>query len=432
MISKIVKEGLCTGCGTCAGICPNDAITMTIEKDRGIYIPKIDEKKCNRCDLCVKVCSGDTIDYEDTNRRLYGKIPENIFVGNYETCYSGYSGDYDIRNNSSSGGVVTQLLIFALESKLIEGALVTRMNKNNPLEPEPFIARTKEEIIEASTSKYCPVPANIAIKEILKTNIKCAVVGLPCHINGIRKAEQINKKLKELVVLHIGLFCAYNINFTGTNQLFKWMNIEREKVKKYSYRGNGWPGHMEIETKQNEIKKIPLPIYYGRFFLDYSYSPKRCLLCSDLTCELSDISFGDAWLPEYSHDKVGTSIIVVRNEIGNSILKKAVEINKILLEEIPIKKVIESQKNPLYLKKKNVNARIQILRKNIKYSNTYESSIIDYFIAYYFCLNQYLHTKSYYRDLLLNNVGYNIDKYAKLLFHVVYSKAVKKQMRDMK
>ena len=35
------------------------------------------------------------------------------------------------------------------------------MKKDNPLEPEPFIARTREEIIEASKSKYCPVPANI-------------------------------------------------------------------------------------------------------------------------------------------------------------------------------------------------------------------------------------------------------------------------------
>jgi len=73
------------------------------------------------------------------------------------------------------------------------------MKKENPLEPEPFIARTKEEIIEASKSKYCPVPANIALKEIMdsKSGEKFAVVGLPCHIQGIRKFEEVNKILKE-------------------------------------------------------------------------------------------------------------------------------------------------------------------------------------------------------------------------------------------
>jgi coenzyme F420 hydrogenase subunit beta len=47
---------------------------------------------------------------------------------------------------------------FALEEGIIDGALVTRMKKDRPLEPEPFIARTREEIIEASKSKYCGVP----------------------------------------------------------------------------------------------------------------------------------------------------------------------------------------------------------------------------------------------------------------------------------
>jgi len=79
---------------------------------------------------------------------------------------------------------VTALFIFALEKGLIDGALVTGMKKDKPLEPEPFIARTREKIISARGSKYCSVPANIALKEILKAKEeeRFAVVGLPCHI----------------------------------------------------------------------------------------------------------------------------------------------------------------------------------------------------------------------------------------------------------
>src|SRR5690606_36009483 len=115
--------------------------------------------------------------------------------------------DDNIRYNSSSGGLVTQILCFALEKGIINGALVTKMNKESPLQPQPFIARTKEEIIEASTSKYCPVPANMALKEILSSDVeKVAVVGLPCHIMGIRKAEMKNNLLKNKIVLHMGIF----------------------------------------------------------------------------------------------------------------------------------------------------------------------------------------------------------------------------------
>jgi len=31
-ISKVVESGLCTGCGTCVGICPEDAIQMGKEE----------------------------------------------------------------------------------------------------------------------------------------------------------------------------------------------------------------------------------------------------------------------------------------------------------------------------------------------------------------------------------------------------------------
>ena len=49
------------------------------------------------------------------------------------------------------------------------------------------------EPVSATKSKYCPVPANVRIKKILRRNGKFAVVGLPCHIHGVRKAEMLNK-----------------------------------------------------------------------------------------------------------------------------------------------------------------------------------------------------------------------------------------------
>ena len=162
-IKEIVKDDLCTGCGTCVALCPEEAIKLTINERKGIYVPKIDEEKCNNCGICYTACPGNEVDFRHLNLEIFGKEPEDILIGNYLNCYIGHATDYDIRYNSASGGLVTQLLIFALEEGIIDGALVTGMKKDNPLEPEPFIARTREEIIEASKSKYCPVPANICL-----------------------------------------------------------------------------------------------------------------------------------------------------------------------------------------------------------------------------------------------------------------------------
>jgi coenzyme F420 hydrogenase subunit beta len=127
-IAAIVEDGLCTGCGTCAGICPTGAIKMRMSK--GLYSPEIEEDKCIACGLCFKSCPGYSIDFEELNSRIFEKQPEDRFIGNYLKCYVGHSNDKEVRYGSSSGGIATQLLIFALEKGLIDGALVTRMSEN--------------------------------------------------------------------------------------------------------------------------------------------------------------------------------------------------------------------------------------------------------------------------------------------------------------
>ena len=376
-ISQVVEDGLCTGCGTCVALCPEEAIEMVINRKKGIYVPELNEGKCNNCGICYKVCPGHEVDFKTLNLEIFGKEPEDILIGNHLNCYVGHSTDYDIRYNSASGGFVTQLLIFALEEGLIDGALVTRMKKDNPLEPEPFIARTKEEIIEASKSKYCPVPANIALKEILNSEKgdKFAIVGLPCHIHGIRKAEQINKKLKEKIILHLGILCSINRNFLSQDYLFKKFNVDKEDVVKFDYRGEGWIGGMTIMLKNGDKIHSPLPIYYTQILRSY-FVPVRCTLCSDQSCELADISFGDIWISEFMVDKVGTSSIIVRNEMSENILQNMISNKKIELNNLNKDKLILSQMYPLHLKKTHLNARIALFKLFGKATPRYDQELL--------------------------------------------------------
>jgi coenzyme F420 hydrogenase subunit beta len=52
-------------------------------------------------------------------------------------------------------------MIFCLENGLIDGALVTRMSKNKPLSPEPFIATKREEFLIHQV-KILPSTVNMA------------------------------------------------------------------------------------------------------------------------------------------------------------------------------------------------------------------------------------------------------------------------------
>ncbi|CAJ36737.1 putative coenzyme F420 hydrogenase, beta subunit [Methanocella arvoryzae MRE50] len=267
--------------------------------------------------------------------------------------------DSEIRNNSTSGGLVTQLLICALNNGLITGAVVTRMSKDNPLVPEPFIARTQEEIIEASCSKYCPVPVNMALKELVKTGSKetIAVVGLPCHIHGLQKAKY--KGLFKCNLIFFGIFCGHTPSFNATQWLLRQNGINVADVKQIEYRGKGWPGSMTVTCMDGSKVSLDYHMYWDSGFGKYFFPP-RCTLCYDGTAEFADISFGDAWLPRFKNDRIGTSVIISRTSVGDRLLSQCKGI--IELQKVDRDEVVASQRSMLAYKKKGYSARKAIRR----------------------------------------------------------------------
>lgn len=405
-IEEIARNGLCTGCGTCVGICPYEAIEMVKNNSNGCYFPQLDNERCKYCGLCLRVCPGHSVDFKALNLNIFGKEPEDILIGNYQGCYLGHATDDEIRYNAASGGVVTALLLFALERGIINGALVTRMNKDRPLEPEPFIARTKEEIIEASKSKYCPVPANIALKELLnsKEGEKFAVVGLPCHIHGVRKAESINEKLKEKIVFHVGIFCSHNDTFWQTEFLLNKLGLREQDIAKIDYRGQGWPGMMSILLKNGRKISVPYSEVTSLHGL-WLHALPRCTLCCDLTAELADVSCGDAWLPEViANEKMGKSIVISRTKMGEAICLEAVQNGYIEIEELDPYKVKQSG-DMMKTKKKDINVRFFLRRLFNKPNPIYNTILLKPGVTNYLrgtlvYLNVWLSSRRYLRRFI--------------------------------
>lgn len=418
-ILKVVGYDLCLGCGTCVSMCPNSAIRLLIDKKKGIYLPKLDKDKCNNCGTCYNICPGHDVDFKTLNRDIFEKEPTNILVGNYINCYIGYAVDYNVRYNAASGGLITAILVFALEKGIINGVIVTKMNKERPLEPEPFIARTREEIIDSSKSKYCPVPANVILKDILKSKDgeRFAVVGLPCHIHGLRKAERINKILREKIVLRIGIICNHAPNFLATEFLLKRLRIRNDDIEKLNYRGNGWPGEMEIVTRNGHKVFIPYSStnYWGLVFNQFFY-PIRCTLCDDKICELSDISFGDAWIPGFiKNDNIGLSLVISRNKTSEEILNSAVLEHQIELKKSTEDVIVKSQS--LDTVKKKLRARINIFRlfkKRVPYyhRDLLISDLFGNFLALLF----------YVRICFISKYPSLIVLYRSLLENIIYMK----------
>jgi len=361
-LKEIIDNKLCTGCATCVGVCPKKNLVMKRNLD-GTSIPQ-SINNCSECNLCRDVCPVINSDQKEINKFFFDKIPTDKFIGNFIHCYQGYCLDENIRWKSSSGGVITSLLALLLKKKLITAALLTRPSQDNPLLSEPFMARTENDILSAMGSRYTPLPLNQLIRTILYEEGKFAVVALPCHMQGIRRAELKIPRLREKISYHLGITCSHTLNLKGVEFILQKKRIPRSQISSLSYRGEGWPGGLKIILKNKQNKYISNQnSLWSEIFGGYFFAPFYCTTCPDHLNELADISFADAWIPEIlKNDQTGTSIIITRTPLGENLITEAISSKTIKTSELKPLDVINSQLWPLSFKKINLSSRLKILK----------------------------------------------------------------------
>lgn len=354
-ITNIVRGDLCLQCGICASICPKSGITIQRDKNQN-YVPVVDEQCCTRCGLCVKVCPGIGINFESLIRQYdhKGQREKHPLVGEYIEAFIGYSREKGVREIASSGGVVPTILSYLIEARRIDGALVVTNKEGDPFNPEVFIGKTQQEILGSVQSKYHPVCLNSALEEIGSVDGEYAVVGLPCHIHGLRKYEKL-KDLEKNVFLTLGLFCGLNLRFDSLEFFAHKVGKGIDDLREVSYREGNWPGKTVLQFAGATSRIIDKNI------ANHIFTLPRCLYCVDHTNELADISCGDAWLPELLRkNDAGWSAIICRSPKGVEILDELRDKGRLFLEKVDIERVIESQYPMLCFKKKTAWLRIEI------------------------------------------------------------------------
>lgn len=314
---ELVKEkGQCCGCGTCEHVCPKSAITMMTD-EQGFLYPEIDAEKCVDCGLCLKKCAFQS---------GYQKRKE------YEPFY-GYAArhkDAEIMMKSRSGGAFTAIS----DLILAEGGVVYGAGYD---EEQGFFkvvhkrAETEEQRNEFRGSKYAQSDLNrvfCQIKEDLKDGRRVLFTGTGCQVGALYSF--LGKEYDNLLTMDI--VC----HGVGSPKLWAdFLNMrEAEKggrITGADFRDKekfGWKKHCESVWVDGQ--KYSSKLFAKLFLKDLAERPS-CFQCIYANKNrVGDITIADFWghekaVPEFHDDDKGISLVLVNNQKGNEIWKRAAE-----------------------------------------------------------------------------------------------------------
>ncbi|MDD5406633.1 MAG: Coenzyme F420 hydrogenase/dehydrogenase, beta subunit C-terminal domain [Sulfurovaceae bacterium] len=366
IIQTTVLKDQCIGCGTCDAVCPVDVLKMDFNSI-GMYEPVESEGCLDKCTLCMDACPfvEENKDEKELAKNIYENEDNILFhkdLGYFVNTYEVHKKDTAERLKSASGGAGHSILKNLLEQQFVDTVLTVESN-NDPDKLFKFsYFKEMKELEKIRGSVYYPTEMSEVLDYVIKNDGKYAITTLPCFAKAIRLAQEKNSKLRKRIKFVIGLVCGQMKtkefihtlakNAIGTDRL-KTVNF-RVKQENRSAINFAFEFKSIDEEKVNRLSNADMP---SKLWGSRAFTPNACNSCTDVFAHCADIVLMDAWLPEYTKDYKGHTLVVARtNEIVN-ILENSLDIE---LKKIDYKKVFLSQKpvvdnkNAIFYGSKNI------------------------------------------------------------------------------
>jgi len=341
LAAAVIDADRCVRCGACVAACPTDSIG--VGADDLPYLVKM----CTGCSLCWDFCPRGGLRYEATwlegnPEGAPGGIEaatESEPVGQDGPVLSWQITGADpapglgatraihaarVRTGSKlaspraqDGGVVTAILLAALEAGEIDGALVAREDPQVPWKGVPYVATTRDELLACGGSFYNQTLALAALdldRAGLSGDARVALVGTPCEVQAIRalqaRAWSRGSSRVDAVGLTIALLCTKSFDYRGlmVRTIAEERGVDLAEVGKVDV----VHGRMRVEDRSGApLVDEPVKAFHGAAL-------KGCDECADFLGRAGDLAVGSVGSPD------GWSSVIVRTEQGASALARAI------------------------------------------------------------------------------------------------------------
>lgn len=281
--SLVNKKESCCGCGSCALVCPVQAIQM-VPMELGCLYPQIDERTCIQCGKCEQVC------VYRTDRSAAAAPPQ---------AYAAVSKDRGVLDQAASGGVFGTVARSVVSSGgAVFGCAMEQAQ--GILTPRHICVEDHESLRKLQGSKYVQSELGdsfLHIKALLRQGRTVLFSGTPCQVDALKhflRGEDTS--------------CLYTIDLichgVPSKKLFQeYLALLKRKIVGFKFRDKDyeWGLHASYtyEDKTGRIAKKALPTglssYYSFFLSSESYR-ESCYSCRYANMNrVGDITIGDCW-----------------------------------------------------------------------------------------------------------------------------------------
>jgi coenzyme F420 hydrogenase subunit beta len=314
LYDEVVTTGLCTGCAACVVVCPHDVLGY--DHRSGGYRPfhlegELGPSDCGHgqrgCTSCTRACPRFRAWETEADSFLFGRERQPSEVsGIAADVVLARAVDDSVHANGQDGGLVSAILIWALESGYIDAALVSAMEEGAGAGTAvPAVARTRDDVFATAGSRYTYSANTLAYGDAVEGGAeKIALVGMSCQTSAlpVMKARKVGKVGRRFT-LNIGLLCSKSFDDAIFEELFEAKyGLRRDDIVKTNIKGV-----FQLWMRDGSYHEVPLKECHA-------WTREGCKLCPDFAAQHADISTGG--IGKFND----WTLTVVRTEVGREVI----------------------------------------------------------------------------------------------------------------
>lgn len=349
-IEEVIDRGMCIGCGAC-GVATGGAIPIRLSTKR-LYQADIDSVEHSQIRAGSRVCP---FSDDSPNEDVLGAPQQNVSaesdskLGYYTSLFAGRVENDEYLLGSSSGGLTSWLV-----EKLISDGhadAVIKVGASPGFSPELFHHEVSNSLpsSERRKSQYYATSLFDALTQIQDDERKFILIGVPCFIRAARALCQERPEYAEKLVFFVSLVCGHFKTQAFAESMAWQVGVHPTDLEEVDFRIKNFDRSSSDydfgarERGDDSWKLARTASLIGGNWGYNAFQPEACNFCDDVVGETADVSFGDAWLPQYTVDSRGTNVVISRNELIDQILQKGAEELMISLDNLTREDAVQSQ-----------------------------------------------------------------------------------------